>query len=221
MRMWSGRKQVVWWMTFTSAPDSPRPLLRNHFEVWRRRLAKLLQVERTAVEYVVVDTHEGHGVLHAVVAFPPGVGKWLDFGELGDWWLEIHGARQVKFKRVGGADSDVRRLSSYLIAQYMASQGETVDLLGRISCSRAGLPLGRLRRTWWRLWVDKVAAYRSMNCDTGPDWAARWRAIRRTQVGNFRTTWDWLLDAGYSFGPDWDRWALMPDWRGGVTVERV
>jgi hypothetical protein len=195
---------MVWWMTFTSAPGSTRDLLRAHFQVWRKRLGRHLGCDPAAISYVMVDTHEGHGVLHAVVAFPVGVAAWLDFSSLGDWWLEIHGARQVKFKKVGGGDGDVRRLSTYLIAQYMVSQGESVDLLGRVSASRSVLPLSAWRRYVWRVCGSRLHVYEQMHAlpaMAGEDFERLWRELRRLQFRRLRACWDQLLDVGWF---EWD-----------------
>lgn len=204
MRLWKRDGRVQWWMTFTSAPSSPVDRLRRDFQTWRKRLARLLGVEASEVAYCMVDTHEGHGVLHAVVAFPPGVGAWLDFGALGDWWLEIHGARQVKFKRVGKGDGDVRRLSTYLIAQYMVSQGGTVDLLGRISGSRAAVPVASWRRFVYRLCCSRVQVYEWMHSAgvlDGEAFGRLWRELRSLQYREARRCWARLLEVGwFEFG---------------------
>jgi hypothetical protein len=216
MRCWQREKRVQWWMTFTSSPQSPQDRLRRDFQAWRKRLARHLGVEPSEVAYCMVDTREGHGVLHAVVAFPPGVGAWLEFGELGDWWQEIHGARQVKFKRVGKGDGDVRRLSTYLIAQYMVSQGETVDLLGRISSTRSEVPLGRLRRQVFRMLTSRLDVYRILNRASIPadQFLDVWRFLRGEQFKTARRCWDDLLSRGWFFAAD-QTWALA----GGELLE--
>jgi hypothetical protein len=220
MRYWRRHNMVLWWMTLTSSAGSEAEKLRPHFEAWRKRLARHLGIPYTGVEFVVVDTSEGHGVLHAVVALPPGVGEWLDYSKLREWWDELHAARQCKFKRIGRGDGDVRRLSHYLISQYMVRQGGTVDLLGRISSSRLRVPLGKFRRVLWRVWVDRLRAFEAMGRDLS-DWTARWAEVRRQQVACFRVAWDWLLDRGWTVGPDGARWAVLPDHRGGWCLAEV
>lgn len=216
MRLWQRERRVQWWMTFTSSPQSPQDRLRRDFQAWRKRLARHLGVEPAEVAYVMVDTREGHGVLHAVVAFPPGVGAWLEFGALGDWWQEIHGARQVKFKRIGKGDGDVRRLSTYLIAQYMVAQGETVDLLGRISSTRAPFALGSLRRQVFRMCTPRGEVYRAMHAGNyeGPIFDEVWRFLRVEQFKRARRCWDQLLTHGWFAAAD-TTWALV----GGQLME--
>ena len=55
------------WVTLTSSPESDGESLRKHFQVLRKRLARELCF--APVEYVCVDTREGHGVLHMIWAW--------------------------------------------------------------------------------------------------------------------------------------------------------
>lgn len=133
-------------MTLTSSPESPPHRLRLDFQAWRKRLARLLRLDPGDLQYVMVDTTEGHGVLHFVVSFPENSAHWLDYKRLGEAWEAIHGARQVRFVPMRKGDGSARRLSHYMVSQYMVTQGEQIDLLGRISSSRIVSPLWALRR---------------------------------------------------------------------------
>lgn len=207
MRVWMREKRVMWWMTFTSAPESPPDQLRADFQAWRKRLARLLEIPPTEIQYAMVDTAEGHGVLHAVVAFPPGVGEWLNYRTLGQWWQEIHGARQVKFKRVIYGDGSIRRLSQYIVSQYMVTQGEVEDLLGRYSGTRFSIPLRSWRQVVQRIVTPRWRAYQWAH-DTGFAGEAAdsvFRQLRGMQWKEFRRCWDQLLDKGWFsvFGETW------------------
>jgi hypothetical protein len=190
-------------MTFTSSPQSPPDQLRADFQAWRKRLARLLEVDPTEVQYAMVDTAEGHGVLHAVVAFPPGVGTWLNYKVLGEWWQEIHGARQVKFKPVVYGDGSVRRLSQYIVSQYMVTQGEVEDLLGRYSGTRFSIPLRSLRQVVQRIVTPRWRAYQHAfefvrDFGGGVTTAERaYGAFRGLQWKEFRRCWDDLLTRGW------------------------
>lgn len=195
MRVWRRAGCRLWWATLTSAPGSALGTLRRHFQVWRKRLARLLGLPSGAIQYAMVDTREGHGVLHFVLAFPPGYGERLDYSALGSWWLEIHGARQVKFLPVRDGDGSTRRLSHYLISQYMVAQGRVVDLLGRISTSRLAQDFAAWRAELRSRLTSRAAAYAEAHrVSPDPD---TFRRIRIQQYRAFREAWDSLLSRGW------------------------
>jgi hypothetical protein len=197
MRLHRYQGRILWWCTLTSSPDSPGGRLRADFQAWRKRLSHLLGLPEAGIQYAMVDTLEGHGVLHFVLSFPPGVGAWLDYGRLGESWQELHGARQVKFKRIRQGDGDTRRLSHYLVSQYMVRQGETVDLLGRFSSSRLGVPLSRWRRELRGLLVSRARAYAwaksVLDVDPRVDGARLLRQLMGLQWREYRRCWGDLL----------------------------
>jgi hypothetical protein len=103
------------------------------------------------LEYVCVDTLEGHGVLHMIWAWKdPNPRKRASFYVPFDWlqeqWNGIHGAFHVNVKRIGSADKDARRLSRYIVAQYCGDQ----DGLVRLSQSRMEVSLSRMREALLR-----------------------------------------------------------------------
>jgi len=201
MRVWRRSGYTLWWATLTSAPASALGTLRRHFQVWRKRLARLLGLDPTAVQYVMVDTREGHGVLHFVLAIPDGAGVRLDYARLGQWWQEIHGARQVKFLPVRDGDGSTRRLSHYLISQYMVVQGRTVDLLGRISTSRFAQDFIGWRKSLLSRCCSRADAYMEAKRVDADE--SGFRSIRIEQFRRFRSAWDSLLSRGWcEVGPD-------------------
>jgi hypothetical protein len=54
----------------TSAPSSPDARLRKDLQALRKRIARQLGYEKVA--YVCVDTREGCGVLHIILAWKEG-----------------------------------------------------------------------------------------------------------------------------------------------------
>lgn len=210
MRLWNRDGRVLWWATLTSSPNSPKGRLRADFQTWRKRLARYLEIEPGEIQYAMVDTREGHGVLHLVLSLPPGIGLWLDYRLIGNWWQEIHGARQVKFLKVKRGDSSVRKLSQYIVAQYMVTQGEVEDLLGRISTTRFSLPLAswreHLRRHITARWRAYEWVYRLIQIAGSPsDPLLLLRKFRGEQWREFRRCWDDLLDRGWcqAYGEKW------------------
>ena len=106
----------------------------------------------TGVEYVCVDTREGHGVLHMIWAWKdPDARKKASFFVPFPWlqqsWSALHGAFHVNVKRIGRADRDARALSRYIVAQYCGDQKALV----RISQSRAAVPFARMRQQLLRV----------------------------------------------------------------------
>jgi len=141
VRFWQSEGYQCLWVTLTSSPSSPLKRLRADFQVLRKRIDR--QLGFPGVEYVCVDTREGHGVLHMIWAWrDPNPAKRASFYIPFDWlqaqWKRIHGAFHVNVKRIGEADRDARRLSRYIVAQYCGGQNALV----RLSQSRLPYPPG-------------------------------------------------------------------------------
>lgn|GEM_PF-3281142 len=208
MRWWEREGLDLWWVTLTSSASFEVSKLRRHFQAWRKRLERSLEVPESSVQYVMVDTREGHGVLHLILAIPAGarMGRHqLDYGEIGSWWQEIHGARQVKFLAVRQGDSSIRRLSQYIVSQYMANgQG---DALVRISGSRIRAPLAQWRRALFSQVTKKTRAYQAINAlgPLGDMFEVVWRYFRGEQWRTARIAWDSLLTHGWCefYGEKW------------------
>jgi hypothetical protein len=144
LRYWQVHDYDCLWVTLTSSPKSSVKELRKHFQVLRKRIVRELELPH--MEYVCVDTREGHGVLHMIWACKVPHGHWqirfyVDFKWLQNAWKEIHGAFHVNIKRIGGAGHDARRLSRYIVAQYCGGQNALV----RLSQSKTDFPLSRAR----------------------------------------------------------------------------
>lgn len=132
------------WMTLTSSPESAGELVRAHFQVLRKRMARQLGFRGT--EYVCVDTREGHGVLHVVLAWKSPEARrrsafYIPFDWLQEAWKGIHGAFHVNVKRVQSEARDARRLSRYIVAQYCGGQSALV----RFSQSKCDFPFTKAR----------------------------------------------------------------------------
>ena len=148
LRYWHMNEFQCLWVTFTSAPSSPIKRLRKDFQVLWKRVKRELGF--ASVQYVCVDTREGHGVLHMIWAWQdPDVRRrirnsfYVPFEWLQAAWKDIHGAFHVNVKRIGGEDQDARRLSRYIVAQYCGGQNALV----RMSQSKTDFPLSRARHS--------------------------------------------------------------------------
>jgi hypothetical protein len=144
LRLWQSTGYQCLWVTLTSSPQSTVKRLRANFQTLRKRLER--QRGFPGVEYICVDTREGHGVLHMIWAWKDSnpakrASFYIPFEWLQAAWRDIHGAFHVNVKRIGGKDRDARRLSRYIVAQYCGDQNALV----RLSQSRAPYPLSRMR----------------------------------------------------------------------------
>ena len=153
LRYWQASGYQCLWVTLTSAPGSPLDRLRKDFQILRKRIGREFGFE--SFEYVCVDTIEGHGVLHMIWAWAdPDTRKKASFYLAFEWlqaqWKDIHGAFHVNVKRIGNSDTDARRLSRYIVAQYCGDQ----DGLVRLSQSRMAIPLTRMRQALLRRLKD-------------------------------------------------------------------
>ena len=67
LNYWQANGYQCLWVTLTSSPSSSAVQLRSHFQTLRKRIARQLGFE--GLQYVCVDTREGHGVLHIILAW--------------------------------------------------------------------------------------------------------------------------------------------------------
>lgn len=70
LNYWQANGYECLWVTLTSSPTSPVDQLRKDFQTLRKRMARQLGYEN--VQYICVDTREGHGVLHMILAWKEG-----------------------------------------------------------------------------------------------------------------------------------------------------
>lgn len=67
LNYWMANGYQCLWVTLTSSPSSPVAQLRKDFQTLRKRMARQLGYD--GVQYICVDTREGHGVLHMILAW--------------------------------------------------------------------------------------------------------------------------------------------------------
>ena len=148
-----------------------------------------------AVEYVCVDTREGHGVLHMIWAWKDSdptrkASFYVPFDWLQSSWNALHGAFHVNVKRIGGADKDARRLSRYIVAQYCGGQNALV----RLSQSRMEYPFSKMRAQLLRKLKNLPERYRignEMQQSVGDEQMST--VFNQLLWLSFRTAWDDLV----------------------------
>ncbi|MGC2456904.1 MAG: hypothetical protein WA435_02785 [Gallionellaceae bacterium] len=143
MLQWMGEGLLLVWLTLTSSLSSDPKLLRYNFKKFRYRIEAEHGWPKNSIKYRCVETLEGNGVLHIVLALPCAPKSlWVDFKAMHSWWMELHGAKQFKWVEVGGAMIDAKKLSVYILAQYVGNQ----DAIVRFSGSRQTLNFKRIAR---------------------------------------------------------------------------
>lgn len=196
--LWQADGLLCYFLTLTSAPGSSRDLLRDHWQALRKRIARALDLAPGEVQYRGVDTDEGHGVLHFIIAVPPGPGRsarfLLSVEKLRAWWETLHGARQFNIKPIHNGEGHIRRLSRYVVTQYVAGQ----NVLGRMSGSRHRLPLARLRQALRQAVFSDPARYIAgqLAYANGRSREDASRLMRSVWWSVYREAWQRLLGRG-------------------------
>jgi hypothetical protein len=116
----------LFFVTLTGAPQSSDKLLSYHHERLKLQVSRRRLLGR--IEHFKVITREGHGVVHALWAFPPrnrglrDKAVFIPQRWLSDEWQRIHGAKVVDIRRVNMRNDSRRRLSRYIVSQYCGGQ---------------------------------------------------------------------------------------------------
>ncbi len=192
----------AFFLTLTSSKQSEAGSLRTDWQALRKRLARRLGLEPSGVLYCGVDTTEGCGVLHLLVAVPQGRGGSSRFLVSAEWmreaWDEIRSARQLRIVPVRAGEGSARKLSRYIVSQYIAGQ----DALVRLSRSRLDGCSAKLRGAFRRLVLGDPARYRLI--PEMDDRDERVRLMRAVSWHTFRVGWESIVVRGHAcvFGRD-------------------
>jgi len=122
---WEAHRYSIIRLDLTPAPGGDRHRLGPHFEELLRRIS---QREGRKVEYWRLTTREGLGVIHSLLAAPGERSLYVDFAWLSKQWRRIHGAPRVRVKRYQYGESSRKRVSRYLVSQYMAGQKASIRM---------------------------------------------------------------------------------------------
>jgi hypothetical protein len=197
---------IQFFLTLTSAKGpgaGTAEELRADFQALRKRLARKFGIDPGEITYRGVDTSEGNGVLHVLIAVPPGHGRSARFLVAVEWirqaWHEIHGARQFRIVPVRRGPKSIRHLSRYIVSQYIGGQ----DALIRQSGSRLAGKLPELRRAFLRLVMSNVLRYVGLGVQLQGciSWEEKEEAglrARREWWKCFRVGWESILSSGHA-----------------------
>jgi hypothetical protein len=158
-------------LDLTTAHKGEARLLRRHFQELCRRIRRVYGIE---LENFLVQTKEGYGVLHCLLAINSKRLAYIPHRWLSDQWQDIHGASVVMIRRARQGRSD--RIA---IARYFADQGERGEKLVRFTYS------------WRKTRVSLGAGWTSMK--------RSYRRLRRDYALNFGDlikAWDSILTTG-------------------------
>lgn len=153
MNYYTGKNKTLFRLDLTSAPGCGHAL-RENFQELRREIENTFGLR---INYVMVETTEGHGVLHMVLAIshrrlenrsPIYIPKpWIS-----KRWKKITGGSfVVMIAKIGNFNRKFRKkdilshhkdVSKYLVSQYLADQGSAFNRLSW-SWYRGQMALGR------------------------------------------------------------------------------
>jgi len=186
---WEGHGYQSLWVMLTSSPKSPPGTLSRHHKALRRI------VERTfgfrGMEHCTVETREGLGVLHIVWSWRGGSpGSFYVPQEwLAEQWEKIHGASYCWITRVRKGGDSGKRISRYMVSQYVAGQDARV----RLSWSWKTFRLSIVKT-----WQGFRAAFRGRLGKAG---FAMWRRFLRGEAVPMPDGSTWDLEYLRAHGP--------------------
>lgn len=150
LTVWSQAGYHALFVTVTTGPGGPADKLSRHFAELLRRIERHFKFP--GLEYFKVETSEGNGVVHAVIAWRPRDGYRQRPFYIPKWWLHeewktIHGAWATSVDKVTMHPGSAKGISRYIANQYLAGQEKNgVSALVRMSGSwrrTFGFPLTR------------------------------------------------------------------------------
>jgi hypothetical protein len=142
LTFWQTHGYGVIWVMLSSAYPGGLETLTRHFQRLREEIERKLGYP--GLEFLAVKTREGHGVIHAFLAWKGDRLFFIPQPWLSQTWKRIHGAPIVWVAAVKRGGTDRRRLSKYVVNQYLANQNALVRLS---SSSMRTFGFG-LRRVW-------------------------------------------------------------------------
>jgi hypothetical protein len=116
-------RHKVRFITLTTVPGTELDAVGAWWQTLRKRITRKWGIR---LEYWRLKTNEGNGVLHILYSGPYIPQSWLSRA-----WGEISGAKIVDIRAIRGE----KRLTRYLIGQYLASQEDDYRIYTRQSWS--------------------------------------------------------------------------------------
>jgi len=118
---WVAHGYQVLRVDLTSSPKSDSEKLRYNHRQLRRKVEREYGFDK--IEDFVVETEEGHGVLHILWAWKGDKDFYVPQDWLSAEWDKLHQAYVVWIARVDKAAVGTRkRISTYIVSQYISGQ---------------------------------------------------------------------------------------------------
>jgi hypothetical protein len=187
---WESMGMSIIRLDLTTAVGGDAGKLTKHYETLRRRIEKKIGKQ---VHYWWVQTEEGNGVLHTLMAAEDSL--YVDHEWLSKEWEKIHGAIIVYVKRYKKGVYPRKRVSKYLVAQYLAGQLGNVRI-GWSWKRTFNIPISKA----WKLFC-KLFRHRRIRVLLD-----KWQTFLRGELVDVDGTKSISMEQGLAINPEW-RWA--------------
>jgi len=187
---WESMSFSIVRLDLTTAVGGDQKLLTKHFQTLRRRIERKIG---RRVHYWWIQTLEGNGVLHTLMAAEGSL--FVEQEWLSKEWEKIHGAPIVYIKRYKKGAYSRKKVSKYLVAQYLAGQLKSVRM-GWSWKLTFNIPITKA----WKLFCK---LFRSRRLYVLLD---KWQAFLRGELVDVDGTKSISMEQGLAINPEW-RWA--------------
>jgi hypothetical protein len=177
-------------LDLTTAVGGDPGSMTKHYQTLRRRIERKIGKR---VHYWWVQTQEGNGVLHTLMAAEGSL--YIEQEWLSKEWERIHGAYIVYIKRYKKGAYSRKKVSKYLVSQYLAGQSCTVRM-GWSWKRTFNIPISKTWKLFCKLFKNKPFCVL----------LAKWQTFLRGELVDVGGTKSISMEKGLFVNPEW-RWA--------------
>ena len=172
--IWTAHGYQMLRVDLTSAVGADYSKLRSRYKQLRRKIES--EFDYPGIENFIIETSEGNGVLHMILAWKDKSlinprkfyipKQWLS-----DEWSKLHeGSIIVYVAKYENGETSRKRLSRYLVSQYMANHSSALVRYSYSWGRSLGVPLGKT----WNLFKYHHFNFLGLKVDTLID---RWESF--------------------------------------------
>jgi hypothetical protein len=187
---WESMSLSIVRLDLTTAVGGDQKLLTKHFQTLRRRIERKIGKR---VHYWWIQTLEGNGVLHTLMAAEGSL--FVEQEWISEEWEKIHGAVIVYIKRYKKGVYSRKKVSKYLVAQYLAGQLKSVRM-GWSWKLTFNIPISKA----WKLFCKLFRGRRLFVL------LDKWQTFLRGELVDVDGTKSISMEQGLFINPEW-RWA--------------